>query len=61
LVTGELLLMMHDIQACDLIYLTSSYYTLGENLYRTTGKGTKFMRVYSNIDELAGPLREQRI
>jgi predicted transcriptional regulator len=32
-----------------------------ENLYKTTEKGRKFMRLYTHMDELTGPFQEQRI
>jgi predicted transcriptional regulator len=34
---------------------------VAEKLYKTTEKGMKFMRMYGQIDELTGPLQEQRI
>jgi predicted transcriptional regulator len=30
-----------------------------EKLYMTSEKGIKFMRVYSHMDELTGPLQKQ--
>jgi predicted transcriptional regulator len=30
-------------------------YQEGEQMYRTTEKGMKFMRVYQHMDQLAGP------
>ncbi len=32
-----------------------------EKLYKTTEKGIKFMRVYSHMDELTGPLQKQKV
>ena len=32
-----------------------------EKLYKTTEKGIKFMRVYSHMDELTGPLQNQKV
>jgi predicted transcriptional regulator len=31
-----------------------------EKLFKTTEKGIKFMRVYGRMDELTGPLQEQK-
>ena len=32
-----------------------------EKLYKTTEKGIKFMRVYCHMDELTGPLQNQKV
>jgi len=32
-----------------------------EKLYKTTEKGIKFMRVYSHMGELTGPLQNQKV
>ena len=32
-----------------------------EKLYKTTEKGMKFMRVYSHMGELTGPLQEHKV
>jgi predicted transcriptional regulator len=32
-----------------------------EKLFKTTEKGIKFMRVYGRMDELTGPLQEQKV
>jgi predicted transcriptional regulator len=32
-----------------------------EKLFKTTEKGIKFMRVYSRMDELTGPLQGQKV
>jgi predicted transcriptional regulator len=31
-------------------------YEEGENKFRTTDKGMKFMRIYQHMDELSGPM-----
>ena len=34
-------------------------YVEGERVFRTTSKGLKFMGIYSQIDNLAGPMTQQ--
>jgi predicted transcriptional regulator len=34
-------------------------YVEGEQVFRTTAKGLKFMGIYSQIDNLAGPMTQQ--
>jgi len=34
-------------------------YEEGEQKYKTTSKGIKFMQVYQHMDSLAGPMTEQ--
>ena len=36
-------------------------YDEGEQKYKTTSKGIKFMQVYQHMDTLAGPMTEQLV
>jgi predicted transcriptional regulator len=36
-------------------------YDEAEQTYSTTEKGTKFMRVYQHMDELSGPMMEEKV